>query len=306
MMLTMSAGQIQRIGFVGFGEVGGIYSQDLAATGRAVVVYDLLFADAQAKSRMAEKAVAANVRIAGSLKELIEGVELVLAATTASSAVRVAKASSDFLKIGQTYVDMNSVSPDTKKEIDTVIRASGADFVEAAVMAAVKTARLKTPILMGGARAAWLADELQKAGLDTSAASEKIGVASAIKMCRSVVMKGLASLAIESLFTARRYSAEEAVLASFDQTYPSMGWKGNLPDQLVMRSVEHSKRRAAEMRESAETVNLSGLTSRMAIGAAQWQDWLTSEMEAGHYTYKPEESFSWQAVADAMDHRANK
>jgi 3-hydroxyisobutyrate dehydrogenase-like beta-hydroxyacid dehydrogenase len=218
----------------------------------------------------------------------------------------VAKASSEFLKKGQIYVDLNSVSPDTKKEIDAAVRKSGADFVEAAVMAAVKGQRLKTPILMGGSRAEWLAEELQKAGLDTSAASDKIGVASAIKMCRSIVMKGLASLAIESLFTARRYGAEEAVLASFDQTYPSMGWKAKLPDQLVMRSVEHSKRRAAEMRESAETVNLAGLTSRMAAGAALMQDWLTSEMEAGHYTYKTGEPFSWQAVADAMDHRTNK
>ncbi len=109
-----------------------------------------------------------------------------------------------------------------------------------------------------------------------------------------------------SLFAARRYGAEEAVLASFDATYPSMGWKGKLPDQLVMRSVEHSKRRAAEMRESAETVSLSGITSRMAKGAAEVQDWLTEEMEAGHYTFEPDKPFSWIAVADAMDHTSRK
>jgi 3-hydroxyisobutyrate dehydrogenase-like beta-hydroxyacid dehydrogenase len=247
----MSERQIQHIGFIGFGEVGGIYGQDLAAVGKSVMVFDILFGEPTSQQRMTDKATAAKVQVAGSLEELIEGAELVFSATTASSAMPVAKASAEFLKAGQIYVDLNSASPDTKKEIDTVVRASGADFVEAAVMAAVKGARLKTPILMGGQRAAWLAKDLQRAGLDTSAVSEKIGVASAIKMCRSIVMKGLASLAIESLFTARRYGAEEAVLTSFDQTFPSMGWKGKLPDQLVMRSVEHSKRRAAEMRESA-------------------------------------------------------
>jgi 3-hydroxyisobutyrate dehydrogenase-like beta-hydroxyacid dehydrogenase len=302
----MSEGQIQRIGFIGFGEVGGIYGQDLTAAGKSVMVFDIRFAEPTSQKGMTDKAAAAKVQVAGCLKEVIEGAELVFSATTALSALPVARASAEFLKAGQIYVDLNSVSPDMKKEIDAAVRASGADFVEAAVMAAVKGARLKTPILLGGQRAAWLAEELQRAGLDTSAASEKIGVASAIKMCRSVVMKGIASLAIESLFTARRYGAEEAVLTSFDQTFPSMGWKGKLPDQLVMRSVEHSKRRAAEMRESAETVNQAGLTSRMAVGAAQWQDWLTAEMEAGHYVYIPSEPFSWQAVADALDHRPNR
>lgn len=302
----MSERQIQRIGFIGFGEVGGIYGQDLAAVGKSVTVFDILFGDPTAQKRMTDKAAAAGVQVAGSLEELIEGAELVFSATTASSALPVAKASAEFLNVGQIYVDLNSTSPDTKREIDAAVRPSGADFVEVAVMAAVKGARLKTPILMGGQRAAWLAEELQRAGLDTTAVSEKVGVASAIKMCRSVVTKGIALLAIESLFTARRYGAEEAVLTSFDQTFPSMGWKGKLPDQLVMRSVEHSKRRAVEMRESAETVNLAGLTASMAVGAAQWQDWLTAEMEAGHYVYVPGAPFSWQAVADAMDHRANK
>lgn len=297
----MTENLIQRIAFVGFGEVGGIYGQDLAAIGRSVVVYDPLLADAEEGDRMTQKARMAKVGAAGSLKEAIEYAELIFAATTASSALQVAKASAEFLKPGQVYVDLNSVSPETKKEIEAEIQKSGADFVEAAVMAPVKAARLKTPILLGGVRADWVASHLKMLGLDATAASEKVGAASAIKMCRSIVIKGLALLTIESLFTARRYGVEDAVVASFDQTYPSMGWKGKLPDQLVMRSVEHSKRRAAEMRESAETVDICGLTSRMAIGAAQWQDWLTSEMEAGHYAYKPGEPFSWQAVADAMD-----
>jgi 3-hydroxyisobutyrate dehydrogenase-like beta-hydroxyacid dehydrogenase len=293
---------IERIAFIGFGELGSIFSRDLAAAGKDVVVFDLLFLDPKAQGRMTERAQAANVRTAQCLRDAIVAAELILAATTASSALRVAQEAAGMLQPGQVYVDLNSVSPERKKQIAAKIEKSGADFVEAAVMAAVKAVRLKTPILLGGGRAAELADALRSIGMDTTAVSDKIGVASAIKMCRSVVMKGMAALAIESLFTARRYGAEEAVLASFDATYPGMGWKRGLPDQLVMRSVEHSRRRAAEMRESAETIADSGITPRMSLASAELQDWLTAEMEAGYFTYQASEPFSWSTVADALNH----
>jgi 3-hydroxyisobutyrate dehydrogenase-like beta-hydroxyacid dehydrogenase len=197
-------------------------------------------------------------------------------------------------------MDLNSVSPDTKMQIGGEIEKAGADFVEAAVMAAVKTARMRTPILLGGARASQMAGELQLLGIDASAASDRIGVASAIKMCRSVVMKGLAALAIESLFAARRYGAEEAVIASFAQTYPGMGWDKGLPDALTRRAVEHSQRREAEMREVVETLKSAGINSGMSSATADLQKWLTSAMEARNFEFKGDLPFSWQNVADKL------
>jgi 3-hydroxyisobutyrate dehydrogenase-like beta-hydroxyacid dehydrogenase len=289
-----------RIGLIGFGEVGGIFGQDLVAAGKTVAVFDPLFRDSKVGDRLKEKAQLAGVRIAETLRESVVNAQIVLSATTASSALTVARSASSELSGEQIYVDLNSVSPETKRAISLEIGKSNADFVEAAVMAAVKSARLKTPILLGGGRAAELAEELRAIKMDTTAVSEKIGVASAIKMCRSIVMKGMAALAIESLFAARRYGAEEAVLASFHATYPSMGWNGNLPDSLVMRAVEHSRRRAAEMRESAETIQGAGLPPQMALATAAVQDWLSDAMDSGHYQFRPNQTFSWIDVADAI------
>jgi 3-hydroxyisobutyrate dehydrogenase-like beta-hydroxyacid dehydrogenase len=294
---------IQRIGFIGFGEVGGIFGEDLVAAGRHVSAYDPLFHDATSRQWLLEKAERAGVRPAESLRDLLADSQLLFSATTAASAVGVAAAAAPLLENGQIFLDLNSVSPDTKREMSAEIARSSAYFIEGAVMAAVKAARLKTPILLGGARAAEVASELRILGMETTAASENIGVVSAVKMCRSVLMKGMAALAIESLFAARRYGAEEAVLASFEATYPSMGWKDKLADALVMRAVEHSRRRAAEMRESAETVEGAGLVSRMALATAELQDWLTDEMDAGRYTFRAGEPFRWTEVADAMARR---
>ncbi|HXU19169.1 MAG TPA: DUF1932 domain-containing protein [Verrucomicrobiae bacterium] len=294
----------QRLAIIGFGEVGGIFGTELAAAGVHVTVFDILLNKGQSREAMLTKAKAAKVRAADSLKEAVLGAELLIAAVTASSATQVAKDAAAVLKPGQFYMDLNSVSPETKTKVAESIGKSGADFVEAAVVAPVAPQRLKVPMLLGGARAGELASRLQAMGMDTTAVSERIGVASAIKMCRSVVMKGMAALAIESLFAARRYGVEDAVIASFEATYPSMGWAKSLPDNLAKRAAEHSRRRAAEMREVAETLREVGINPVMALGTAEIQDWLTAEMEAGKFVFNAKD-FSWRSLIDAIDARTN-
>jgi 3-hydroxyisobutyrate dehydrogenase-like beta-hydroxyacid dehydrogenase len=296
----MGNGVTKQIAFIGFGEVGGIFAPDLVVAGSDVVVYDKLLLNADTSNRLREKAQSTNVRTTTSLEEAVRGATLIFSAITASSALPVANETASLLRPGQIYIDLNSVSPDTKKLVAAAIAPSGADFVEAAVMAAVKAARLKTPILMGGPRASEVAAVLKSLGMDTTAVSDKVGVASTIKMCRSVVMKGLAALAIESLFAARRYGAEEAVLDSFEKTYPGMGWRNGLPDALTRRAVEHSRRREAEMREVVETLKAAGMNSGMASSTADLQHWLTTELEDRHIEYRDDAAFSWTDIADAI------
>ena len=296
----MSETQIQRITIIGFGEVGGIFAADLASAGVNVSVFDFAFSREQVREAMLAKARAANVRVIENLEEAVRDAELVISAVTASSAAAVAKEAARFLHTGQFYMDTNSVSPETKREMAEDIAESGADFVESAIVAAVAPQRLKTPMLLGGPRAAELAKHLQSLGMDATAVSDRVGVASAIKMCRSVMMKGLAALIIESLFAARRYGAEDAVIASFEATYPGMGWAKKLPEVLIGRAFEHTRRRVGELREAAETVRDAGMNPVMSSSAAKLQEWLTTEIDAGHIEpYKPGEPFSWRALADA-------
>src|SRR5579862_576719 len=294
----------RHVAIIGFGEVGGIFGTDFAAAGVHVRVFDILLNKEKSREAMLAKAKTAKVRAADSLKEAVLGAELVIAAVTASSATDVAKDAAAVLKPGQFYMDLNSVSPKTKTKVAESVGKSGADFVEAAVVAPVTPQRLKVPMLLGGARARELASRLQAMGMDTTAVSERIGVASAIKMCRSVVMKGIAALAIESLVAARRYGVEDAVIASFEATYSSMGWAKSLPDNLAKRAAEHSRRRAAEMREVAETLQDVGIDPVMALGTAQVQDWLTAEMEAGKIVFSAKD-FSWRSLVDAIDARTS-
>jgi 3-hydroxyisobutyrate dehydrogenase-like beta-hydroxyacid dehydrogenase len=155
-------------------------------------------------------------------------------------------------------------------------------------------------MLLGGAAAETVAPRLRAIGLNVSPISSRIGVASAVKMCRSVMIKGIEALAVESLFAARRYGAEKEVLASLAATYPHMGWDGPLPDYLISRVAEHGKRRAAEMREAAETLRNVGLEPLTAFSTAERQDWLVQEMAERNIAIRPGETFSWQQLADAI------
>jgi 3-hydroxyisobutyrate dehydrogenase-like beta-hydroxyacid dehydrogenase len=296
----MDGNTIRQIALLGFGEVGGIFGQDFAAAGLDVGAFDNLLNTGPSRSTMLAKAKSANVRPCDTLEGAVLGADLVISAVTASSAAEVARNAAPFLHAGQIYLDLNSVSPDTKLEIARALHESPVTFIEAAVMAAVSPQRLKVPMLLGGADAATAAERLQAIGMNVKAISDRIGVASAIKMCRSIIIKGLEAITVESMFTARRYGAEKQVLESLAATYPGMGWDGALPDYLISRVAEHGKRRAAEMREAAQAVVDAGLEPLTALATARGEEWLRQGIAEIFLAVPKGENFAWQELADAI------
>ncbi|HVA93662.1 MAG TPA: DUF1932 domain-containing protein [Candidatus Dormibacteraeota bacterium] len=291
---------IRQIALIGFGEVGGIFGRDFAAADLQVSAFDILLNTEPSRSAMLEKAKNQKVRTCDSPAEAVRGADLVISAVTAAAALDAAKSVLPFLSAGQTYLDINSVSPDTKRKIAQTFEASPAIFVEAAVMAPVSPQRLKVPMLLGGTAAEEAAQRLQTIGMNGKPISDHIGVASAIKMCRSIIIKGLEAITVESMLTARRYGAEKQVLASLAATYPNMGWDGPLPGYLISRVAEHGKRRAAEMREAAQAVADAGLEPLTALATAQRQDWLAQKIAEYELDVAAAGAFSWQQLADAI------
>jgi 3-hydroxyisobutyrate dehydrogenase-like beta-hydroxyacid dehydrogenase len=288
------------IAIIGFGEAGSILGEELARGGSAVVTYDILLDAPAARAAMLRKAERAGVRTAAGVPQALAGAGLVISAVTASSSVDVAGRAAAVLGAGQFFLDINSVAPSTKRECARLVEQSGADYVEAAVMAPVPPHRLTVPMLLGGRRAGALAAELRALGMNATEIASRIGVASAVKMCRSVVIKGLEALTLESLLAARRFGAEREVLASLEQSFPHMGWADSLPDYLVSRIAEHGRRRAAEMREVARTLADVGVEPTMAEATALRQDALVDAMANRGWSFERGAPFSWRALADAL------
>ncbi|HUK47574.1 MAG TPA: DUF1932 domain-containing protein [Terriglobales bacterium] len=295
----MPDNSISRVAIIGFGEAGGIFAKDLAARGIDVSVFDILFNSTRQRQPMLKKAKACGVAAARNLKECVENAELVISAVTASSDLDVARDVGRILGKGQIFLDINSVSPETKRKAAGHFARIGARYVEAAVMSPVPQKRLQVPMLLGGPHACEAAESLRKIGMNATPVSDQFGVASAVKMCRSVVIKGLEALVVESLFGARKYGAEDKVLASLAATFPDMGWEGELPDYLISRVAEHGLRRATEMREVAQTLKHVGIVPMMALATAERQEQLVREMAKRKIVYDPDEPFSWRSLSDA-------
>lgn len=270
---------IRRIALLGFGEVGQILAADLHARSlKDLSAWDLLFA---AQGSAPQQALAAGyVRAGAGAAEAVAGAQLVISAVTAAQAVEAARAAAEYLAAGAFYLDLNSISPGAKRGAAALVEARGGRFVEAAVMSPVPPRRIASPMLLGGPHAAAflpLARELGFGG--AQAFSGELGRASAAKMCRSVVIKGLEALLAESLLSARRHGVEAAVLDSLRDLFPGADWP-TLAQYMISRSLLHGRRRAEEMSEVARTVAEAGLEPWMSDACAQRQDWAAGHRSA--------------------------
>jgi 3-hydroxyisobutyrate dehydrogenase-like beta-hydroxyacid dehydrogenase len=290
------------VGLVGYGEVGRIVAEDLRARGVRVSAYDLKQGtDAEAPLR--EHAATHGVELMPSHAALAARAELVISAVTASQAVPAAQACAPGVRRDAWFLDFNSASPNAKQRAAALIDGAGARYVEGAVMTSVPPYRIKVPLLLGGRAAAVLLPHLRVLGFDARVGSDKLGVASATKMCRSVMIKGLETMVIESFTAARAYGVEDAVLASLSETFPGIDWEKQ-GAYFFQRVIEHGRRRSEEVREVAETVREVGLTPWSAAGTAERQAWVADLADQGVFGDKGGKGFArsadWRVEADRI------
>ncbi|MEP6823620.1 MAG: DUF1932 domain-containing protein [Ramlibacter sp.] len=291
---------IRNIGLIGYGEVGKTFSAGLQGKPgvEATHAWDLKFAAAATREAETAHAAQAGVTAASSLQALCAASDLVISAVTASSTLAVAQEAALHIRPGSLFLDLNSASPGTRQQAAALIDAVGAHYVEAGVMTSVPPYGINVPMLLGGARAAELAQLLAAWGMDAKAVSEKLGVASAIKMCRSVMIKGLEALVIESYTTAREYGVEDQLLPTLAETFPSIDWSKQ-GAYFFMRVAQHGRRRAEEMRESANTVRDAGFEPFMAAATAGKQQWMADQAAGGVFEGLARDA-RWQDYADRL------
>jgi 3-hydroxyisobutyrate dehydrogenase-like beta-hydroxyacid dehydrogenase len=258
-----------RFAIIGFGEVGQILAQDLVAAGCEVAgTYDLKFSD---PGSIPSRAATGPYRAGRDHHDAVEGAQLVISAVTAEQGLEAARAVAGGLEPGAFYVDVNSVSPGVKRASAEAVNGAGGRYVEAAVMTAVPPHRLKSPMLLGGPHAAAFLEIAAPLGFNAKVYSADYGKASAVKMCRSVMIKGMEALITESMLTARRLGVEDDVLASLGETMPVPDWEA-FARYMISRSLQHGRRRAEEMREVARTVSEAHVDPLMSASIAERQD----------------------------------
>ncbi len=260
--MSAPSASARKIGFIGFGEAAALIAEGLAGEGvTGIAAFDVRPRPPQAGVAMTE-----------SLEDLLARSDIVFAAVTSAVALEAATGAAPYLSRRHIYVDINSVSPDTKIAIGEIVAGAGGRFVEAAVMAGVPGYGHKVPMLLSGAAAPDLIAAMQPLGMVMEDFGPELGRAAAAKMFRSVMVKGMEALFQECVLGAERYGVSERVLESIGDGYPGLDWD-KLASHLIGRTAIHGKRRAHEMEEVAATLESMGIEPIMSAAAAKRIKW---------------------------------
>lgn len=259
-----------RILLLGFGEVGQTLLAGLRAQGQYnIFACDRLFADPL--SAPSQAAARASIQAGLNAAEAARSTSLVISAVTADQCQAAAEAAANGLADGCFFLDLNSVAPDTRHAACAHVARAGGRYVEAAVMAPIAPRGIATPMLLGGPHAADFAPLAAALGFAATPIATEIGTASAIKLCRSILVKGMEALVIEAFTTARAHGVEAQLLDSLGDFFPDQDWRRRA-GYFLSRALEHGLRRAAEMDEAARMADHAGIVPVMSIAAAVRQE----------------------------------
>jgi 3-hydroxyisobutyrate dehydrogenase-like beta-hydroxyacid dehydrogenase len=251
------------LALIGFGEAGATFA-GAAAWGARACAWDIAPTRKEAMESLAVQC-AADPRVA------LSGAPLALSLVTADQALAAAKAYAPLLSSAAIWCDMNSVAPETKRAAARIVEAAGARYVDVAVLAPVEPARLAVPLLLSGPAAEAAKGALVAAGFtNTRVVGDEVGRASAIKMIRSIMVKGIEALTDEMMAAAEEAGVSTEVLASLDASEKRHPW-GERAAYNLERMRTHGIRRAAEMDEVALTLQALGIEPLMTSATARRQ-----------------------------------
>jgi len=258
-----------RISFIGFGEAGQAIASGLREGGiEQIAAWDILFPEASG-AKLKAAADKFGVRAATSAADAVAETDMVISAVTAASSLEAARSVEPHLKGNPYYLDINSVSPGRKQDTEKLLGGK-ARYVDVAVIAPIHPKRHQTPLLIAGPHADAVTPLLDELDMKLSIVPGGTGKAAAIKMIRSVMIKGMEALTLECFLAASRADLLEEVTKSLKNNYPTLDWTA-IADYNIERMASHGERRAAEMEESSVTLKELGMEPLMVDATVKRQ-----------------------------------
>ena len=257
------------IAFIGFGEAGHAIASGLRDAGiSGMSAWDILLPKPQGQ-KLKQAAEATGVRCAQSAADAVRGADMIISAVTAASSTEAAQSVAPYLASAPYFLDINSVSPGRKQNSAKTL-GNAARYVDVAIIAPIHPARHQTPMLIAGPHADAVAPVLTGLGMRITISGAEVGAAAAIKMVRSVMIKGIEALTLECFLAAARAGIVDEVAASMKNNYSGLDWTKIVPYNLE-RMANHGERRAAEMEETAETLRELGVEPLMTSATVKRQ-----------------------------------
>lgn len=286
------------IGFIGYGEAAFNISLGLGQEGLSGIrATDAMMNHPVMGVQVHDRAKQAGVALVSSAAEVAQWADVLFAAVPSSFTLDVCREVKDCLRPGQLYIDVSASTPATKEAIWDLIGGTGVLFVDAAMLGSLPKDKHRVPITASGNGASKFREVMAPHGMEITLAGEKAGAASAIKLVRSIFMKGIASLMIEMLQAADAYGVSDEVVSSISKSMDGIPFTSHL-DRLVTGSALHCTRRAAELKGSIAMLSEAELSPEMTTAAKHRLEALEPYEFAKKYVEK--KPGGWQEIIQAI------
>lgn len=287
-----------KIGFIGYGEAAYNISLGLGKEGlTGITAYDAMADDPVMGMLVKSRAAEAGVTLKETAKEVAKECDMIFAAVPSSFTLDVCESICGVLDAGKLYVDVSASTPAVKEKIWNAIRDSGVLFVDAAMLGSLPKDKHQVPITASGNGAEAFKEKMTPYGMKITTVGEKEGAASAIKLVRSIYMKGIAALMVEMVQAADAYGVADEVISSISESMDNIPFTSHL-DRLVTGTAIHCHRRAAELKGSIAMLKECGLGTEMTAAAKEKLEKLEPYRFAERYVeQKPD---GWKSIVDVM------
>ncbi|MBP2076912.1 NAD(P)-dependent oxidoreductase [Oceanobacillus polygoni] len=289
------------LGFIGFGEAGFELAKGLTEEGvSGIVAFDPMLHDSTLSKQIKNRAEEAEVQIVDTPSEVLRKVDTVFVAVPAQYTLDVCDGVRSNLNEAHLYIDVSAARPDIKKKVDEIVTSMGGQFVDAAMLGPLTVHGHKVLMLASGSGAYRFKEGYDPLNMNIKLVGEQAGDASAIKLLRSIYMKGTASLLVEVLEAARALRVEDEVIESLKETIESTPFDKTV-DQLVTGTSIHSERRAFEIEGSVQLLENLGLDAKMATVTKEKLNYITNF--GLREAFNSERPKNWQIVVDKMEEK---
>lgn len=262
--------KIQNIGVMSPGDMGQAVAQQLKQKG-----YNVCTALDRRSARTKTLAQQAGLTDVGSVAKLTEQCDLILSVMNPGAALEFASEVAQALGVNRRkllFADCNAIAPATMHAIDKKITAAGGCCIDAGIIGPPPRGTAKMQFYVSGSEALEL-EQLATPQIVVHVLSDRVGDASAIKMCYAAMNKGMIALVVELLTAARRLGVDAALEARFMKTHAAI-YEQVIASLPSMPPKAH--RWVPEMFEIAQTFESVGLTPRMFEGAAAMYEFIAA------------------------------
>jgi len=255
--------RIETVGLMTPGDMGQALALQIQA--RGLTVYTALERRSERSRALAREAGLTDL---GALARLVAECDVVLSVMNPGAALDFAKEAAAALRDSGRHtliVDCNAIAPDTAHEIAGLIESAGGRFLDAGIIGPPPRGQAKTNLYVSGPGAADL-EPLAGQQLAVRVVSERIGDASALKMCFGALNKGTQALWLEVLIAAQRLGVAELLEQQLRQS------RAELHDWALRQfpaMPPKAYRWAPEMVEISKTLEAAGITPKVFQGAAE-------------------------------------